>query len=231
MEEKDKMKQVKVLVLDFDNCILLDEETEQGSEEVKDEAWFKVYPEYNRDVLYPLLERFKKEIAGGKGDRKDIATKICKHFEFPEARISSEVDYRCERFNSAVQEGIKRIGVSQKTRDALTALYGRVPVYVNTGTPRDGALESLQALDLLTYFKEVYGRPGTKAGNLRDIAAAESVSLDEILFMDDQHSGWLAAQEVGCRFVGIHTARNYAWHNDDQPFKVIRLLSELLEMF
>ena len=81
----------KVLVLDFDNCIVLDEKIGTGSEEVKDEAWFTVFPEYSRVELEPVLEQAKKDIAGGKGDRKDIVERVSKHFNVAEEKIPQEI--------------------------------------------------------------------------------------------------------------------------------------------
>lgn len=217
----------KVIVLDMDNCILLDDTTGKGSEELKDEAWFEIYPEYERAALEPALEEAKKIAAGGKGDRKDIVRWLCRHFGVPEDKIPAEIILRCDNFNNVVQNGIKNLEISERTRKSLALLSLRAPLYVNTATPRENAQESLEALGLSTFFKEILGRPGTKIGNLRDIISRENIDPNELLFVDDQYGGYLAAEEAGCRFVGIHTAKNKAWHNTPQPFPIIRLLEEL----
>jgi phosphoglycolate phosphatase-like HAD superfamily hydrolase len=220
----------KVLVLDFDNCIVLDEKIGTGSEEVKDEAWFTVFPEYSRVELEPVLEQAKKDIAGGKGDRKDIVERVSKHFNVAEEKIPQEIINRCERFNQVLQEGIQKIGVSKKIQDTLAQLSKKLPIYVNTATPRQGALESLDAIGITSLFKKIYGRPGTKVENLQSAIKDENVKPEKLLFVDDQESGWIAAQVVGCGFIGIHTARNRKWKEKDQPFPIIRSLTELLTM-
>ncbi len=182
------MGQIKAIALDFDNCIILDEETRKGSEEVKDEAWFTVFPEIDRETLTSVLEKVKKEIAGGKGDRKDIARRVQRHFCLGlntastsaeeinhklNQLLEQEAAARCNAYNRTVQEGIKEIGVSEQPRQALDELSKKMPVFVNSATPRDGILESINALGIRDYFTEVYGRPGTKVENLQNIVAAE----------------------------------------------------------
>jgi len=218
---------IKIIVLDFDNCLILNEETGEGSEEIKDRAWFDVFSEYEPDVLAPILDEEKLKVIGGKGDRKDIVEQILKRFEYSESEISDEAIRRCDRFNAIIQDGIKRINVSPATRESLAALSIRFPLYINTATPQGAVLESLRFLDITSFFKSVYGRPGTKISNLQDIIIAESVSPEKILFVDDQQSGYETAKEIGCQFIGIHTKRNRLWNDNPQPFLIINSLSEL----
>ena len=224
------MNQTKVIVLDFDNCLVLDEETGLGSEEIKGEAWFVAFPEHPRDILNPVLEHAKRLVVAGKGDRKDIAREVLLRCDFSGGDIEGEVLRRCESFNAHIQQGIRNISISPKVRKALADLQGRYPLYVNTATPREAVMESLETLDLLKYFKAILGRPGTKAGNLREIISIEHVKPEEVRFVDDQVSGWNVAQEIGCQFVGIRTARNILWHTTLQPFPIVKSLAELVDM-
>lgn len=221
---------IKVVAFNFDNCLVLDYNTREGSEELKDRAWFVVFPDYKRKILEPVIEEVKRSITGGKGDRRDIVKRVLKHFNFPEDKIPCEITRRCEMFNEFVQKGIKQVNISPEVRVALSELSDHLPLYVNTATPREAVLESLKALKIAKFFKGVYGRPGTKADNLRQILAVEAIQAEELLFVDDQPSGWKIAQEIGCSFVGMHTARNNLWHNHPQPFPIIRSLIELVKL-
>lgn len=221
---------IKVIVLDFDNCIVLNEETRHGSEEVKDEAWCLVFPEYDKTKLEPILEQAKHYIAGGRGDREDIVARVCRHLGYPEKEITYQIASRCTRFNKIVQEGIKKIGISSRTRNALARLARHLPLYINTATPFDAAWESARALDITAFFRSIYCRPANKVDNLISIIAKESIHPAELLFVDDQPSGLNATEEIGCKFVGMHTAKNTAWHNIPQPFPIIYHLEELLEI-
>lgn len=221
---------MRVLVLDADNCIFLNDKTGRGSEEVKDEAWYLVYPEYSREQLDAAMKAAKENLssfAAGKADRQDLVREVCRYFNVPEKQVEDEIVQRCDVFNRVVQKGIREIGISEQTRTVLAELARRMPVYVNTATPLEAVIESLEALGLFSLLKGVYGRPGTKLSNMQDIIELECVDPIEVLFVDDQPTGWAVAQEVGCRFVGIYTARNTAWHETLQPFSIIRSLAEL----
>ena len=219
------MKSIKVIVLDADNCIFLNEATREGSEEVKDLAWFDVFPEYAKETLNPVLEDAKNKIAGGKGDRNDIARRVLEHFGFPENQLADEVVRRCARFDEIVQKHILDIPITDAVRTVIADLSARYALYINTATPRDSLVQTLRAVNL-DHFKGVYGRPGTKIGNLQEIARIEGVMPNEMLFVGDTEGDREAAEMVGCRFVGMHTKRNPLWHVS-QVSPVIGSLTEL----
>jgi len=217
-----------VIVFDFDNCIALNAQTGEGSEEIKDQTWFRVFPEpeYDPYVLDRIIEQAKVKIAGGRGDRNNIIVAILEYHGFPEDRIPDEITRRCEQFDEAVQEGILELGASLEVRDALEALSKRAALYINTATPREPMIKTLEALGLRGFFKGVYGRPGTKVSNLQRIITMEDVAFDQVLFVGDMPVDREVAQIVGCRFVGVHTERNVAWHVEQQ-FPVIGSVAEL----
>ncbi|GEM_PF-1992187 len=223
------MDDIKCLVLDLDNCTLLDEKTGRGSEEIKDEAWYVVYPEYSREELDNAMREAKSKLslATGQADRQDVVREICRYFHVADKEIEGEVVRRCMAFNQEVQKGIAKIEISEQTRDALGELSQKIPIYVNTATPKEAAMESLDALGLTSLLKSVYGRPGTKLENLKAIVEAEGLTPSQVLFVDDQPTGWAVAQQVGCRFVGIYTERNKAWYDKPQPFPIVHSLLEL----
>jgi len=223
------MADIKCLVLDLDNTTLLDEKTGRGSEEIKDAAWYPVFPEYSRGELDSAMREAKSKLslATGQADRQDVVREICRYFHVAEDKIGGEVVRRCDAFNQVVQKGIAKIEVSEQTRGVLDWFSQKVPIYVNTATPTEPARESLDALGLTRFVKGIYGRPGTKLGNLQKIIEVEGVDPKKVLYIDDQPTGWAVAQQVGCRFVGIRTERNKAWHDTSQPFPIIRSLSEL----
>ncbi len=221
------MNQIKLLVLDFDNCLILNEETGEGSEEVKDKAWFEVFPEYDQDILKSLIETAKKDFVGGKGDRNDLVISLCRHLGLEESKIKEESIKRLNHFDEIMQRGIKEIGISEKARGFLSDFSSKIPIYLNTATPTKNVLKSLELLGIKEFFKGVYGRPGTKLDNMKAILASESVKSSEVIFVDDQESSYQIAKEVGCKFIGIHTARNKLWQNDLQSFPIIRSIDEL----
>lgn len=218
----------KVLVVDLDNCLFLDEKTRKGSEEVKDEAWLKVFGECDRKNLELVLDEIKTELSGGKGDRKDITLKVCEIFNLP--KTEEDIGRRCRFFSETVKKGILKIGVSRDNKKALGLISKKIPVYVNTATPKDQAREILKDLDILKFFKDIYGRPETKMENMNLIIKREKINPKECLYIDDQEGGYLIAQEIGCGFKGMYTAKNIKWHIKNKlTFSVIYSLLEIVK--
>lgn len=217
----------RVLVLDFDNCLVLDPHTRVGSEELKKSAWFTVFP-YEPAVLSQVIDEANQKNAGGRGDRRDVVRLVLEHFAGKAS--DNEITRYCDLFNKEVQARILQIGVSRDTRDTLAQLYElEIPLYINTGTPTVPIEQSLKTLGIFYFFKGVFGRPGNKEENLLRIIANEGVEPDQVIFVDDSAKAWEIAQRVGCRFVGMQTKANTAWHHGTL-FPLIYRLSELLEM-
>ncbi|OHB10903.1 MAG: hypothetical protein A3G05_02165 [Candidatus Zambryskibacteria bacterium RIFCSPLOWO2_12_FULL_45_14] len=224
------MNGIKVLILDFDNCLILDQKTREGSEELKDKAWFEVFSEYDPDILKSMIETAKKEFVGGKGDRNGLIISLCRRFGIEDSKIKEESIKRLSHFDEIMQRGIKEIGISKEVRDFLSTFSSKISIYLNTATPVENASRSLDLLGIREFFKGIYGRPGTKLDNMKAILASEPVNPDEILFVDDQEDSRQIAKELGCKFVGIHTARNKVWHENPQPFPIIRSIEELSDL-
>lgn len=215
----------QAIVFDFDNCIAFDPLTGEGSEEIKDRAWYDVFPEYDSAMLAGVLGDAQRAIAGGKGDRKDVACMVLDRFGFAGC-ISEEAIRRCDLFENVVQEGIKRIPIPLEVYGAMLRITQRIPSYLNTATPVEAMQKTLRALRL-DLFKGVYGRPWTKTESLRLISAEEHAPFCEMVFVGDSKSDYDAAKQVGCWFIGVRTKRNPVWHKP-QPFPVIGSVAELI---
>lgn len=221
------MNDIKVLVLDFDNTLILNQETGSGSEELKDQAWYKVFPECEPDKLRSIIDLVKGEYVSGRGDRNDFVIKMLHHLKFKDSEIEKESARRLNSFDKIMQDGIIKIGVSEKVKDFLASFATRASIYLNTATPVENVSKSLDLLGIKKFFKKIYGRPGTKLDNIKAILASESINPSEVLFVDDQEDSYQISKQVGCKFVGIHTARNKLWHKGLQTFPIIESIDEL----
>lgn len=219
---------IKVVVLDFDNNVILDLQTRRGSEEVKKEAWHKVFPDYDKEELKETIKKANKVIAGGKGDRRDVIKMILEHFEVS-SKTEKEINNYSDLFNEIVQKGVISIGIPKENRRAIEQLSQKTNLYINTATPTDQSKVSLQLLGVINLFKGIYGRPANKIQNLKEIIKNEGINPNELLFVGDQNTDWEAAKETGCQFVGMDTVDNVAWRERRQSFNIIYSLEELLE--
>ena len=219
---------IKVIVLDIDDTLI------EGSEDAKDRAWFTVFDTFPAHELRTVIMEEQRRIAGGKGNRKDIARAVLKHFESLSGReaLNVEVEKRCDAFDSEVQSAIKKIGVRKEVCSALATLQSKFPLYVNTAIPSAVLERTLQTIGIRGFFTKIFGTPGTKVENLQHIAKEARVKSEEVLFVSDGAGDWKAAQKFGCSFIGVATPRN-SWEEipaSERPEILVGHFEEILPL-
>ncbi|MBP9760243.1 MAG: HAD family hydrolase [Candidatus Pacebacteria bacterium] len=222
------MQKIKVVILDFDNTLILDEVTGRGSEDKKVEVWYQVFSEIPADRLATLMIDLQKQIAGGRGDRKDIVRALCREIGVTDEMLEAECGVREYAFDEQVQKGVLEVGMSDENKQALRALATQYSLYLNSATPLEALERSLKALGIRDAFVQVYGRPGTKEENLHAIVAHSGVNVDNMLFVDDQPKAGEIARTVGCQFIGMRTAGVTTWPEGIQTACSIRELVKVL---
>ena len=108
-----------------------------------------------------------------------------------------------EEFRQLVFEGVMRSPMVPGIMETLESLYGKLPMYVASGTPHDELLEVLDARNLTRFFKGVYGTPPGKTELLRRIIEREGIAPNETLMVGDSSTDLDAAQVCGASFFGI----------------------------
>lgn len=211
------MKSGKVIVFDADGVII------PGSESLKRYAWIKIGKE--DPTLSIAIEQGRKDTATG--DRFDILRAAGRVYGV-NGNLSGFVEEKSRLFDAIVQEGMIEIGVSMATRKALKELAKRHTLYINSATPESAIRETFDNLKLTECFKGVFGRPSSKLQNFERIVSVEGVSASDLLFVGDQEKDFVAAQDFGCRFVGLTNDWN-RWEND-RPFPLIFFVRELLDI-
>ena len=219
---------IKCIVFDFDNVLILDEKTGIGSEELKMRIWIELFHELKLKKMQDDLHAFIKQIGGGKGDRMQIAEYLLKkHRSTRVGLIEERAKSICAEFDKRVRSGVLQIGISQKKIEFLKELRKRYALYVNTGTPVDSVEKCISELGITDCFDGIYGRPNTKKENLRLILKREGISADELVYIDDQPSGFSVAQDVGCWFIGMRTKAIKAWFKKPLNFPIVQGIADV----
>ena len=195
---------IKTLVFDFDGVIM-------DSNQLKRAAWYDVFPEHlvSARLVSDVVER-------NKGNRYDILHEIFTVLKRPQETVHLLVDGYARRFNEAVQTRLTSEGVSADTLHALTELAERYPLYINSATPIQGLVETVENLHIGYLFKAVFGVPPSKEENLQIIAVREGISPDEIAFVGDGEGDWQAARSTGVYFIGFANKDNN-WSEREFP--------------
>ena len=209
------------IVFDFDQVLV------EGSDEVKQATWPLVFKKYGGRYVEPLAIAQKRDGHGAGGDRYTMMESVFKALGEPEDVIARLVAEGAQVFDEHVQIGIGKIGVQADTRAMLERLSRRYRLYVNTATPREPFLKTIDLLGIGHWLSGVYGRPFTKVQNLEAIAADGVCSPNRaILFVGDSPNDYLAAKEFDCWFIGLIEPRN-DWASKKQDFPVVTRTPEI----
>jgi phosphoglycolate phosphatase-like HAD superfamily hydrolase len=217
---------IGVVVFDFDGVIVL------NSDQYKNEAWLAIFK--NEVGRY---ENFLKQANslfgwGKKGGRREIITYVLERL-YPDSDVSVLVEERVSEFSLYVYKNILREGLVQGVVPLLETLRDRgFSIYINSGTSTKSLRESLEALGILSFFKEVLGstcepRGGSKVENMHYIFNKEKVAPDNVLFVGDGESDVLVSKQVACKFVGLPSPGN-TWHKNPPSVPIAEKIEDIL---
>lgn len=184
---------IKTVVFDFDGVLV-------DSEPLKTAGFRRIFSDFNEPVPEEIIATAMEKFSAGRGNRFDIIRETLRVSRGAEP-TEEEVKTYVARYGAGVDEAIRSLSVSPESHDALGALAARFPLYVNSNTPEQPVQETVQRLGLGGYFKKVLGTPNTKVENLKAIAALESATPEEMVFVGDGEADYNAAVQFGCRFI------------------------------
>lgn len=85
-----------------------------------------------------------------------------------------------------------------------------MPLYVISAMPLYELKLIVEKRGLAGRFKGLFGSPGRKADQLRELLAAEKLSPSELVFIGDAENDRKAAAEAGVPFIGRRNAEEFA---------------------
>ena len=84
-----------------------------------------------------------------------------------------------------------------------------LPLYVVSAMPLRDLKQIVERRGLAQLFRGLYGSPGRKPDQLRDILAREGLAPDRLVFVGDSPNDLKAAREAGVRFIGRRNAEDF----------------------
>lgn len=194
----------RVLILDFDGVVI-------ESNDIKTEAFRKVfgcYPDLFDEMMAfhhnnVSLSRFAKfqhlQCLLGDTDNDDFLVDIAADF------------------SSYVLDCMEAVPLVPGAESFLKKATRKLPVYLASVTPAEELGLILERLNLLHWFRDVYGcPPWTKPDAIRDILRKEDINPHEALLIGDSAGDQRAAQVSGVHFLARNSGLDF-----DAPQPVI----------
>jgi len=210
---------IKAIAFDFDGVLA-------DSNKLKEDVYFEILPKSDHALVKTILADQNIVQTRSAVFRALFASKGLsgKNLEIRSAAFSG-------RYNDFVQEGIEKMGLVPGAEDLLQKLSDKYSLYINSHTQEDALLETVVRLGIGHFFKGVFGRKNInskKSEVLKEIMEKERAAPEEVLMVGDADSDFEAAEEAGCRFVGVANDYN-GW--EKKEFTLVQNISELDILF
>jgi len=184
------MTSYQAVILDFDNVILesVDAKTKAFAE------LFADYPQYVEEIIHFHIDN-------GGMSRFDKFRYIYKHImkkPLTEARFQQ----LCDDFSRIVYHRVLESPFVPGIEEFLKYHHTRHDLYVVSATPEEEIRSIVVALDLMPYFKGVFGSPTKKGEHATRIIVSRGYDPKAVLFIGDARSDYEASRTAGCDFIG-----------------------------
>lgn len=195
------MENIKCIVFDFDDTIVLSEEMKQ-----------KVFYEISTKHKEKGIEYYNNNIS-----KKPTREQYCKglsQYIIEHTLIDNESSIYLytlllEEFSNKVSSNLKNSKELPNVRQFIEYTFNKgYTLYISSKSNEKDIIETLKYKDLLKYFKGIYGLPNPKIEHFKHIQRLENINGNEICFIGDSVSDYTTAYEVDCDFIGIVTKQN-----------------------
>lgn len=185
-------------MFDFDGVLV-------DSNAVKREAYVRIFAEHGvpRDLVDAALA------SSPDADRHGVIAQVVRRARdrglltapTPESGLVEAYNAICEEHTATCVE-------IRGTSTMLARLASRYALYVASDTPEAPLRRVIERRRWAPYFRDVLGRPRTKAENLASVLSREDVEPEAVVMVGDSQRDLTAARQCGCRFVGIRSDGN-----------------------
>lgn len=108
-------------------------------------------------------------------------------------------------FEALVLEAVKAAPEVKGASECLKGLYGRLRLFIVSGTPEVEMRLIAEARGIARYFEGIYGAPETKAALVRKILLDGGLEPGDVVFIGDAMTDYRAAMETGTGFIARFT--------------------------
>ena len=108
-----------------------------------------------------------------------------------------------DRFSQLAFDGVMNAPMVTGAFECIKKLHNQIPMYVASGAPQDELTVVLEARNLTSFFKGVYGTPPNKTELLSRIIEKAGIAPKNTLMVGDSSTDLDAAQSCGAQFFGV----------------------------
>ena len=194
--------EIDAIFFDFDGVLA-------ESNEVKIEAFRRLYEPYGQDVVTEVIERHVQQ---------EGVSRVVKLESFHRDLLGIELDEGgladlAQTFSDLVEDAVVACHAVPGAIAALDVWAAHCPLFVVSGTPQDELRRIIGRRGMEGYFQTVYGSPRKKPDIVGEKLGDLGVDAARALFVGDSLTDYDCARDVGTHFLG----RVPAWRTSRFP--------------
>ncbi len=181
---------IKLIIFDFDGVIV-------ESVDIKTRAFAKLFEKEDKENIQKIVGYHLKNTGVSRYEKfrhiyKDILNRALNNEEF---------ESLCSRFSSIVKDEVIRAPFVKGADSFLKEYVSKYRFFILSATPQEEIEEILRAINISQFFVGVYGSPTEKTTAVKDILAKEKSGIDNVLYIGDSLSDYIAAKNNSIKFV------------------------------
>lgn len=181
---------IKSIVFDFDGVVV-------ESVAIKTNAFAKLFNQEGEEVVRQVVDYHLRNTGVSRFDKFRYIYKEILN------RKLTEDDFHnlCRRFSDLVVNEVVNAGYVEGAKEFLDRYSGIYKCFIASATPTDELVEIISRRKMSDYFKGIYGAPRKKNEILKEIMNKTGLLPDEIVFIGDAISDYMAAKDNNANFI------------------------------
>jgi len=205
---------IKGIIFDFDGVLA-------ESVNIKSEAFYNLYLPFGLEIA----EKVRNHHLENGGMSRFEKFKYYHHTFLKKSLDDSSLKKLVDTFSSMVKN---EVVAAEEVKGASTFLNetNHLIYWIVSATPQEEIVEIIKCREMDDYFEKVYGSPRSKSDCVAEILVDNNLNPNEVVFVGDANSDYIAANNNNLHFVLRETAENIDLFKDINAIK-IKDLTEL----
>ncbi len=190
------MIKIKAIIFDFDGVLA-------ESVHIKSEAFYKLYLPFGKDVAQKVLAHHLENGGMPRFDKFKIYHEKYLNITLNESGLNELV----ETFSDLVKNAIIAVNEVKGANQFLNE-DRNIKYWIVSATPQAEITEIVKCRKMEDYFEKVYGSPRSKSDCVAEILADNNLDPNEVVFVGDANTDYIAADDNNLHFVLRETDEN-----------------------
>ena len=208
------MKNIKCIIFDFDDTIIL-------SEKMKLENFYEISKSFGSIGIEFYNENINKKLTRFEYF-KDLSDYL--NIFYLQHVVSINIDITSnmmiKKFTNKVSESLKECIELPNIRKYIKHHFNNnYKLYISSKSNKDDIINTLKYKNLYHYFSGIYGLENSKIEHFNEIINKENIQSNEILFFGDSKSDYEVSVDMNTNFIGILTERDELKYIDCKKIK------------